>query len=125
MLYSTLLRLPPLRFHCIRGCWDRTVATSASVVRRQKYKTLLKLVKNLVDIQIYHSLSFLYSNYCQFSILQICTLFVLATCGREFAQLPPPPSPTPPPGSKLERSKLYFPLTEFVLHPCFPTGQTW
>jgi hypothetical protein len=22
--YSTLLHLPPLRFHCVRGCWDRT-----------------------------------------------------------------------------------------------------
>ncbi len=21
---STLLHLPPLRFHCVRGCWDRT-----------------------------------------------------------------------------------------------------
>ncbi len=23
-LYSTLLHLPPLRFHCVEGCWDRT-----------------------------------------------------------------------------------------------------
>jgi hypothetical protein len=23
-LNSTLLHLPPLRFHCVRGCWDRT-----------------------------------------------------------------------------------------------------
>jgi hypothetical protein len=22
--YSTLLHLPPLRFHCARRCWDRT-----------------------------------------------------------------------------------------------------
>ncbi len=22
--YSTLLHLPPLRFHCVDGCWDRT-----------------------------------------------------------------------------------------------------
>ncbi len=21
--YSTLLRLPPFRFHCVGGCWDR------------------------------------------------------------------------------------------------------
>ncbi len=26
VLYSTLLHLPPLRFHCVRGGWDRTVA---------------------------------------------------------------------------------------------------
>jgi hypothetical protein len=24
VLYSTLLHLPPLRFHCADGCWDRT-----------------------------------------------------------------------------------------------------
>jgi hypothetical protein len=22
--YSTLILLPPLRFHCVGGCWDRT-----------------------------------------------------------------------------------------------------
>jgi hypothetical protein len=22
--YGTLLHLPPLRFHCVGGCWDRT-----------------------------------------------------------------------------------------------------
>jgi hypothetical protein len=31
VLYSTLLHMPPLRLHCVRGCWDRTqeVAPSA------------------------------------------------------------------------------------------------
>jgi hypothetical protein len=24
LLYSTLLHLPPLRFRCVGGCWDRT-----------------------------------------------------------------------------------------------------
>jgi hypothetical protein len=24
VLYSTLLHLPLLRFHCVGGCWDRT-----------------------------------------------------------------------------------------------------
>jgi hypothetical protein len=24
VLYSTLLHLPPLRFRCVGGCWDRT-----------------------------------------------------------------------------------------------------
>jgi hypothetical protein len=35
VLYSTLLHLPPLRFHCDGGCWDRTrtVVTSALAVR--------------------------------------------------------------------------------------------
>jgi hypothetical protein len=37
-LYSTLLHLPPLRFHCARGCWTaRTVATSALAVRRTNH----------------------------------------------------------------------------------------
>ncbi len=38
ILYSTLLHLPPLRFHCNDGCWDRTQdccnATDALAVRR-------------------------------------------------------------------------------------------
>jgi hypothetical protein len=24
VLYSALLHLPPLKFHCVGGCWDRT-----------------------------------------------------------------------------------------------------
>jgi hypothetical protein len=24
VLYATLFHLPPLRFHCVGGCWDRT-----------------------------------------------------------------------------------------------------
>ncbi len=27
VLYSTLFHLPPLRFHCVGGCWDRTQAS--------------------------------------------------------------------------------------------------
>ncbi len=39
VLYSTLLHLPPLRFHCVGGCWDRTrtVATLALAVRQSNY----------------------------------------------------------------------------------------
>jgi hypothetical protein len=34
LLYSTLLHLPPLRFHCADGCWElRTVATGPLAVR--------------------------------------------------------------------------------------------
>ncbi len=37
--YSTLLHLPPLRFHCVGGCWDRTrtVATTALAVGRSNH----------------------------------------------------------------------------------------
>ncbi len=31
-LYSTLLHLAPLRFRCVRGCWDRTQQCSGSYV---------------------------------------------------------------------------------------------
>jgi hypothetical protein len=36
VLYSTLLHLPPLKFHLVGGCWDRTqeCATLALAVRR-------------------------------------------------------------------------------------------
>ncbi len=37
--YSTLLHLPPLRFHCVAGCCiePRTVATATLAVRRSKH----------------------------------------------------------------------------------------
>jgi hypothetical protein len=40
VLYSTLLHLPPLRFHCADGCCGiepRTVATGALAVRRSNH----------------------------------------------------------------------------------------
>ncbi len=39
VLYSTLLHLPPLRFHCVGGCYDRTqdCATSALAARRSNH----------------------------------------------------------------------------------------
>jgi hypothetical protein len=39
VLYSTLLHLPPFRFHCVGECWiePRTVATSALAVRRSSH----------------------------------------------------------------------------------------
>ncbi len=41
VLYSTLLHLAPLKFHCVGGCWDRTqdysIATLALAVRRSNY----------------------------------------------------------------------------------------
>ncbi len=45
VLYSTLLHLPPLRFHCAYGCWDRTQElcqdrTGALVVRRSNHYRL-------------------------------------------------------------------------------------
>jgi hypothetical protein len=35
VLYSTLLHLPPVRFHCVGGCWNRTqYSCDFSIVRR-------------------------------------------------------------------------------------------
>jgi hypothetical protein len=34
VLYSTLLHLPPLRLHCVGGCWDRTQDCCDLAVRR-------------------------------------------------------------------------------------------
>jgi hypothetical protein len=35
-VYSTLLHLPPLRFHCVEGCWG-IVAISALAVRHYNH----------------------------------------------------------------------------------------
>ncbi len=35
VLFPTLLHLPPLRFHCVRGCWDRTHDNCDSLVVRR------------------------------------------------------------------------------------------
>ncbi len=32
--YSTLLHLPPLRIHCVEGCWDRTQAVADALTTR-------------------------------------------------------------------------------------------
>ncbi len=40
--YSTLLHLPPLKFHCVGGCWDGTqdyIATLALTARRSKHSS--------------------------------------------------------------------------------------
>ncbi len=43
VLYSTLLYLPPLRFHCVGGCWidPGTVATSPLAVKRSNHLTIV------------------------------------------------------------------------------------
>jgi hypothetical protein len=37
VLYSTLLHLPPLRYHCVGGCWDRTQDFCDSQKRKKVY----------------------------------------------------------------------------------------
>jgi hypothetical protein len=41
VLYSTLLHLPPLRFHCVGGCWDWTqdCCDIVSAVKRSNHST--------------------------------------------------------------------------------------
>ncbi len=38
-LYSALLHLPPLRFHCADGCWDRTHTVIRFLWVRAKFNT--------------------------------------------------------------------------------------
>ncbi len=38
--YSALLHLPPLRFHCVDGCWDRIIDDVCLI--KKSFKTVLK-----------------------------------------------------------------------------------
>ena len=101
------------------GIEPKTVATSASVVRRQKYKTLLKLVKNLVDIQIYHSLSFLYSTYrlilnCT-NMHSVCFSYVW----KGICTITPPPLPHPPPRVKVRTEQTLLPFNRICSSSLF------
>ncbi len=51
--FLTLLHLPPLRFHCADGCWDRMPRTVATVVHWQSDA----LLNNRLDLnnRLYHS----------------------------------------------------------------------
>jgi hypothetical protein len=42
VLYSTLLHLLPLRFHCVEGCWDRTLqdCSTLSLAVRRSYHSV-------------------------------------------------------------------------------------
>jgi hypothetical protein len=46
VLYSTLLHLPPLRFHCVGGCWDRTTAMPV----RRSITIRLDLIHSRLDL---------------------------------------------------------------------------
>jgi len=56
VLYSTLLHLPPLRFHCADGCWDRTqdscnwcIGSQTLTIARLSQLPLIKDTKIIVD----------------------------------------------------------------------------
>ncbi len=56
VLYSTLLHLPPLRFHCADGCWDRTqdscnwcIGSQTPTIARLSQLPLIKDTKIIVD----------------------------------------------------------------------------
>ena len=53
VLYSTLFHLPPLRFHCVGGCWDRLHWLSdahALSARLDLIHTRLDLIHTLLDL---------------------------------------------------------------------------
>ncbi len=42
VLYSTLLHLPPLRFRCADGCWDRTVRKFYGWIQNDRWATQIE-----------------------------------------------------------------------------------
>jgi hypothetical protein len=46
-IYSTLLHLPPLRIHCVGGCWDRTQDSCDYGIG---FQTLLPLIHTRLDL---------------------------------------------------------------------------
>jgi hypothetical protein len=44
VLYSTLLHLPPLRFHCVVGCWDQDYCDSGISMQSDALTTGLDLI---------------------------------------------------------------------------------
>ncbi len=59
VLYSTLLRLPPLRFHCVGGCsdWAWSVATLTLAVRLSK--TRIDLIHHVTSPRPLRFVSFM------------------------------------------------------------------
>ncbi len=56
VLYSALLHLPPLRFHCAGGCWDRTKnrwhwQSDALTTRLDLIRTRLDLIRRETCLQ--------------------------------------------------------------------------
>jgi hypothetical protein len=53
--YSKLLHLPPLRFHCAGGCWDRTrtVANTALAVRHSYHSARSHLLDDAADLPLW------------------------------------------------------------------------
>ncbi len=48
VLYSTLIHLPPLRFHCADGCWDRTQDRCKQLVHWQSDALTTRLDLNRI-----------------------------------------------------------------------------
>jgi len=69
VLYSTLLYLPPLRFHCVGGCWDRTQDSCDYGIGCQTLlvTTRLDLIHIRLD-RIYIRLEISSTTYCMYMI---------------------------------------------------------
>ncbi len=55
ILYSTLFHLPPLRFHCADGCWERTQdrcnwCIGSQTTRLDLIRTSLDLIRTRLDL---------------------------------------------------------------------------
>jgi hypothetical protein len=69
--YSTLLNLPPLRFHCAGGCWDRTQDCSALALTSRRLTTRLDLIHSRLDL-IHTQLDL---NHSRLDLIH-CTLYI-------------------------------------------------
>jgi hypothetical protein len=61
-LCTTLLHLPPLRFHCVQGCWDRTQDSCDYDIgcMSDALTTRLNLIHNRLDL-IHSRLDLIYA----------------------------------------------------------------
>ncbi len=67
--YSTLLHLPPLRFHCVRGCWDRTQDCCDSGIDSQMLHATTRLDLIYIRLDLIHI--FFITSWCFYSQLKI------------------------------------------------------
>ncbi len=75
VLYSTLLHLPPLRFHCIGGCWGRTQDYCDFGIGSQTGQDMSSLLVHLQMPEKKHR-SMLFTTKCFISAVQFMHNYV-------------------------------------------------
>ncbi len=87
--YSTLLHLPPLRFHCVGGCWDRTKSPNLQTFKERRLHRLAELIpwnRFLGSLNVYKfglrtvatlALTARRSNHSARSLSRICMMYLI------------------------------------------------